>query len=212
MKKTIKKLISFIFVITMMMATVAPVFAEEDYVEILRTEKEIQTILYPDVSAGPNLAFTKNKVSSLKNSNPSVGDLIHQEDYRGGYETWFDPKKAGKTTVSFKYQGKTYKTKITVKKYINPVKSITIGNKIISGSSKKSIYRLKSSDFANKKVKINISSKKGWKVNGIEYKGKRYKNGAKISIKKTGKNDYSNFITIWMASPKEVEVISIFFG
>ena len=89
--------------------------------------------------------------SSVKSSNKKVlaVDSIITNTYKSSYkEEYFNgqkarkssssgrevgitlqPKKAGKATVSYKVGSKKYKTAVTVKKYVNPVKSIKITGK-----------------------------------------------------------------------------------
>ena len=72
---------------------------------------------------------------------------------------------------------KTYKTKVTVKKYENPIKSVRIGNTSISGSkfNRSSRISIPYSKFANKKVKTKITLKKGWKLEEINCENHRFK-------------------------------------
>lgn len=117
------------------------------------------------------LTYSTNAVSSMKSSNSKVV-TISKTDTVGasGATIYLTAKKAGTATVSFKSGGKTYKIKVTVAKYKNPVSSITIGStKIAKGKFKNAAtYSVKYSKFANKKVKVTVELKKGWSIKETE--------------------------------------------
>lgn len=107
-------------------------------------------------------------VTNIKSSNPKI--IPNDMEMVSDGTLRFHAKKAGKATISFKIKGKSYKTKITLKKYVNPVKYISITgikNKgktnLANLSDKKMIIDLKTS---KPKVvpKAKISAKKGWKI------------------------------------------------
>ena len=110
------------------------------------------------------------KVAGLKSSNKAVVTAKLSKSTYGTSQTYYTiqavPKKAGTATVSFKCQGKTYKIKVTVKKYVNPVKSVKIGATTVSGSRFKSSSEtsLSYAKFAEKKVKTTVTLAKGWKL------------------------------------------------
>lgn len=168
--KTLKKL--FAVMLTMMMLlNVLPVQAAS----ALDVPESLTYTLYSSKDASGD-ASKKNKrfavwvpakVTSLKSSKKSVA-TVTQAKVKGvtGRYVYVNLKKPGTTTISFKYKSKTYKTKITVKKYVNPVASVKIGSTVVSSSKFKSRSEtsLKYSKFANKKVKVNIKLKSGWKL------------------------------------------------
>ena len=163
MKKIWKKLLGITLALTMLLAAV-PVQAAGDYVSV--PSKALHTLYAGTPASSKNcLCSVPAKVSSLKSSNTSVA-TVKQVKENWGQCIYYYPKKAGKTTVSFKYGSKTYKTVLTVLKYKNPISSITIGNTKISSSKFKSrnTYNLKYSTFANKKVKVNFKLKSGWQL------------------------------------------------
>ena len=81
-------------------------------------------------------------------------------------------KKAGKTTVSFKVDNKTYKSVINVKAYSNPFKSIKISG-VKNGKNIASLFNKKSNggeatlSKTTKNASINVSMKSGWKLTSI---------------------------------------------
>lgn len=91
-------------------------------------------------------------------------------------------KKDGKANVTFKIKNKSYKIAVSVHKYKNPITSVTIGDKKISGSkfNKKDKYVLKYYSFKNKKMKIKMNLKKGWFVDQVIFNNLDDKNHVKI--------------------------------
>lgn len=115
------------------------------------------------------LCYVPKKATSLKTSKKSVVTLKQQNNV-----IYLVAKKAGTATVSFKCSGKTYKVKVTVEKYANPVSYVKIGSTQIAGSKFKatSNQTLKYSKFANKKVKVTIKLKSGWELAQYYLNGK----------------------------------------
>ena len=141
-------------------------------------------------------------------------------------------KKTGTSTVSFKTGGKTYKIKVTVKKYKNPISSVKIGNTTIRGSKFKSTsnYFLKWSKFKGENTKVTVKLAKGWKFCHKEFDDESGKlrpvilaypgsfpkkvvptviNGQSIKIK--GKKGYTLNFTVEQRSTGRTEDISIIF-
>lgn len=107
-------------------------------------------------------------VKNIKSSNPKV--IPNNMEMRSDGLLEFHAKKAGKAAISFKIKGKFYRTKVTLKKYVNPVKNISITGVKNKGktnlanlSDKKNHIELKTT-----KPKVaptaKISAKKGWKI------------------------------------------------
>lgn len=137
-----------------------------------------------------------DRFKSVKSSSKSVAEIYSSSYTNGSYNTktvyvdknmkdynynssYYDGaiglklKKAGKTKISFKIGSKSYSTQLTVKKYTNPAKSITISG---VNSGKNFASKTKSSKNAAIKVtkkssnaKIAISAQKGWKVSKISF-------------------------------------------
>ena len=120
------------------------------------------------------------KASDLKTSNKSVVSIkqAKQKDtYLGKYcyYLYLKAQKPGTATVSVKLKGKTYTTKVIVKKYVNPVKSVKIGSTSVSGSkfNSSSVVNLSYGKFAGTKLKTTVVLKKGWKLDKYYYYDKK---------------------------------------
>lgn len=183
MKKTSKTLLSFLLafgmIIAMFAVTSATGWAADEHVPASAT-----LVAYPK-PATESLASLSSKVSGLKSSNKAVVTAKLSKSTYGTSQTYYTilavPKKAGTATVSFKCQGKTYKIKVTVKKYVNPVKSVKIGATTVSGSRFKSSSEtsLSYAKFAEKKVKTTVTLAKGWKLGELYiYSGNNPANGS----------------------------------
>ena len=128
----------------------------------------------------------KTQVKNLKSSTPSVVSVKRERkrtgkdesDY-GKYVTrlYFIARKPGSTTVSFQVGSKTYRVKVRVRKYQNPVSSVKIGNTKIAGNkfnfqsngTKTAIITASLSKYRNKNVKISVTPVKGWKVSYFDF-------------------------------------------
>ena len=180
MKKTSKKLLSFLLafgmILSMFAVTSATGWAADEHVPASAT-----LVAYPK-PATESLASLSSKVSRLKSSNKAVVTVKLSKSTYGTSQTYYTilavPKKAGIATVSFKCQGKTYKIKVTVKKYVNPVKSVKIGATTVPGSRFKSSSEtsLSYTKFAGKKVKTTVTLAKGW------MRSESVANGSKIPV------------------------------
>lgn len=191
-KKVFKKILGVIIALTVLFTTLPIQAAEPD----LYVPSKTTITIYPSKDTnmrGINknkqyLCSVPKKATSLKTTNKTVV-VLKQE---AGYTIYLIPKKAGTATVSFKYNGKTYKTQVSVKKYVNPITSVKIGSITIAGSKFKSSSNLtlNYAKFANKKVKTTVKLAKGWKLNyGLDYlqnswmRSEMVKNGGVIPVK-----------------------------
>ena len=183
MKKISKKLLSFLLafgmILSMFAVNSATIQAADEHVPASAT-----LVAYPK-PAIESLASLSSKVSGLKSSNKAVVTVKLSKSTYGTSQTYYTilavPKKAGTATVSFKCQGKTYKIKVTVKKYVNPVKSVKIGTTTVSGSRFKSSSEtsLSYAKFAGKKIKTAVTLAKGWKLQELYiYSGNNPANGS----------------------------------
>ena len=183
MKKTSKTLLSFLLAFGMILSMFAVIsatgWAADEHVPASAT-----LVAYPK-PATESLASLSSKGSGLKSSNKAVVTAKLSKSTYGTSQTYYTilavPKKAGTATVSFKCQGKTYKIKVTVKKYVNPVKSVKIGATTVSGSRFKSSSEtsLSYAKFAEKKVKTTVTLAKGWKLGELYiYSGNNPANGS----------------------------------
>lgn len=201
MKKITKRILALVVAMTMLLAAV-PVYAampapspSEIVVEIPKTET---ATLYPNSSWKFKTYYlgyiSYAKKVTVKSSNTSVATISTPHKAPGYAEFTLTLKKEGTTNLTIVADKKTYKCKLTVKKYTNPISSIKIGSKTISGSkwNKMDLYNLKYNDFKLKKSKITVKLKSGWKLDNGGYmdyfqkgwmKSERMKNGKTITIK-----------------------------
>lgn len=119
------------------------------------------------------------KIVSLKSSNTNIlrpDGAWRYEDGRVliGY-FYFKP---GTVTISFKIEGKTYRTKVYLKEYVNPVKTCSIsgisknGQKDLASLTKQKNSCGKLKCIEAKSRRVQASAKEGWKIQEIQV-GKR---------------------------------------
>lgn len=132
------------------------------------------------------------KLITLKSSNTKVLTVSKITDYDGGIAYNVTLKKTGKATVTVKlrhlYSGKTitYKKVYTVKKYVNPFKTLKIGKtSLASGFSGGEI----GSQGARLSGKLQIAVKNGWKLSEIQFQpatgsSRKVKVGQKVTLTK----------------------------
>ena len=129
-------------------------------------------------------------ITKLKSSNTSVAAVkkYAEPDNPNSLYLRIVPKKVGKATISFnlKYQKKTYKikTKITVKKYVNPFKSFKIGTESFEKYLDTALHTsaINAHVPLKKKLskqKLNFKLKDGWTLQEVFM----YHNGEFVSIK-----------------------------
>ena len=116
-------------------------------------------------------------VTSFKSSNPSVVKLASRKCYplyQANPESYMSrvmiPKKAGTTVISYKARNNTYKQKVTVKKYVNPLSTLKIGSlNLTSKFNKNASYTLSYDKYKNKNLKLQVKAKNGWSISGNRY-------------------------------------------
>lgn len=131
------------------------------------------------VISAQNLSKTqKIEKSSIRSSrnNIKVKNVRYykREGIRSGILT-LTVKKAGTSTISFKIGKKKYQTKIIAKKYVNPVRFLTISG-IKDGDNTDLADLTKNFDMAqsirpyktvDKNAKIQVEAINGWKIKNI---------------------------------------------
>ena len=156
----------------------------------------------------------------LKSSSSSKAKLAKSELKNGGKrETilYVKPKKVGTSTLSLKVKSKTYKIKVNVKKYQNPLASVKVGNKTLNMSKlkKTSNYKLSYAQFAGKKQKISVKMAPGWKLEEMYYmrktcqKTETVKNGSSVLIK--GGAGFEFHIVVTNKKTGQLETVDLFF-
>lgn len=138
----------------------------------------------------------KIKKSTVKSKNSKVValDCIERHETNSGYLTEFfngakdngyswedyeyyiglELKKAGTAKIEYKIDNKKYETKVTVKNYENPLKTIKItginsGKNIASKLNKQNSAELKLKKSPKDAV-INLTSNKNWKVTNVYFR------------------------------------------
>ena len=159
MKRTLKKIVALVTVLSMLLLTV-PTFAHSGSVGVTDIQKTMKGYSSPSTEK-ITITYTNKKIGTVKKqkvTNPLGETRVIFT---------FVPKQAGTTTTSIKIGSKTYKTKITILKYKNPIVSITINGKKISGSkfNKTDVIKLNYNTYKGKKNKITYQIKNGWSGN-----------------------------------------------
>ena len=141
--------------------------------------------------------------------------VIAPISWTSGYAV-FAAKKTGKTVLTIKIKNKNgtskkYKVNMTVKKYVSPINSISIGKKTYKNKKLwKNLYI--SHSYTSKTAKVTIKPRKGWKVSKLSYNAwyegddeeliengdisKSYKNNDVITFRNS--DDYTEWINFTM--------------
>lgn len=219
MKKRMSKIITFVVSFALVFTSFAFLQTEKVHGDNLVFEKYSSNItVVLTYNSMPNLIIDMgNKIkdnSKVKVQSNNKKMLSFSDRY--GKQLDFLVKKGGTSNVTITVttggKKKVYKSKITIIPYKNPFKSFKVGNKQI----KKQFKNWPDADIkaSSKKLKINISPKKGWKIKSIKYKGtysgdasgpknvkKTIKNKDKIKVV-LGNPDYKNKLTVKMYDTK----------
>lgn len=199
MKNVINKLILMAFAMVVLVAATPVATKAAPYVS------ESFTAYYQGYESSGSIYIGNlkkdSKITSVKSSNTKVAvpttksftaytstaiakNYSNYKDYYGYVN--FSYKKAGKATLSFKVDGKTYKVKVTINKYTNPAKSIKInGTEVASKFDKKGSVEVKKIKKNVKNAKITAKAKSGWKITSINIYDQKDYHTANI-------NNYSN--------------------
>lgn len=109
----------------------------------------------------------KDKITNIKVADKKILKAYRDPDRK--YEIWLKPKKAGTTKVTFKYGKKTFSMKVTVQKWVNPCKTLKLGNKNYASEFKNDQHCWFSKPSKTKKVKLSVKANKGWTLYSISY-------------------------------------------
>ena len=189
--KLMKKLLCVALLAALMLAIAAPALAdisvpEEETSYLLSTDGSM-TWWSRSVYIGGTTASTK--IKNMKSSKSSVVSVIglsrstEIEEYFGEEEgrdpdEWGSasllvrPKKAGKANITMKIDGKIYKTVYTVKKYVNPIKSLVltgVGTKNLKNKFAKRTDIDDSLKANAKKGAIKVKAASGWRISEIRW-------------------------------------------
>lgn len=180
MKKSIVKILAAVLAFVMMFSFTPSLTAEAAKLEkktiyLSSASSTSEFSIYADKATKvSNVKSTNSKVVSPDRYNLSKGTTVNLKDKKksgsNSATVYFRAMKPGKATVSFKAGKESYSQKITVKKYVNPLKSLTVSNinggkdihKVFNKSASAPYGKLKPK--AAKQVKINAKAIKGWEV------------------------------------------------
>ena len=189
--KNTRKLLSALLVVTLLILSAVPAFAEP-YVntdpQTIMWDTTEKTISYYTMSISISNLTKKSTVTDVKSSNPSVVSIYYIEKNKSINEyTYYDPdkeenynyysvyiglkiKKTGKATISFKVDGKAYKKVIKAVSYENPVKSLQLTG--VNTKNLKSLFAKKNTIYGSlsknaKAGAIKVTAANGWKVRKI---------------------------------------------
>ena len=187
-RKVTRYLTAALAVMLLVVFTASAAFAELYIPENRVIYKDKDTTSYNIMLDGVSKTSAITKLKSSKKSVATVSKFVYGDT---AYVA-INMKKPGKTTVTFnvKYKGKTVKakTKVEIRKYVNPFKSLKIGSKNYASKFKENPYCTLTKTA---KGKMTIKLKSGYKIKGIStYNGndgsgyKILKNKKNITIKK----------------------------
>lgn len=185
--KLFKKLLCTVLAVAMLLSVAAVAFAVEvpEAVTFYRTSNDAEDSSYGFFSLyGVNSDTKIGKFKSSKKTVASIYSVERYSSYWEGYEyddtsSWHAVSvglrllKAGTTNITSKIDGTSYKTKVTVKKYTNPVKSFVItgiGSKNLKSAFAKRSYNDAPLTKAAKKGNIKLKAASGWKIESIAWR------------------------------------------
>ena len=136
----------------------------------------------PEVTVTSSNPTVAKGIVNIYGANGEDGTLSNRT-----FSSLFKVKAPGKTTlttkVSYKGTTYTYTLKLTVKKWVNPIKTLKIGSK-----SFKAKYNKDERYFCgNKSGKLKVALKSGWKLVSIKYRKMSEKSGMSEKRIKSGK-------------------------
>lgn len=193
--KTFAKRISALFMAMMLVVTMIPAVAQAAVSAPTSTTVYLSGKTgssYVNISVSGLTSKQSIAKSSVKSSKTSVlaldsitnGSSSSKTQYWNGGKTNSSSsryvninlmaKKAGTSTVSYKVGSKTYKTKVTVKSYVNPIKTLKISG-VKNGSSTNLASKFKTSNRNNGKLSssssngtVKVTAASGWKITYID--------------------------------------------
>ncbi|MDO4308660.1 MAG: hypothetical protein Q4C77_17735 [Eubacteriales bacterium] len=195
--KSIRKRIATLAVALILAMTMIPAAVVEAAIDapksvtLYRTDKSSQSYVNIYISG---LTSKQSVVkSSIKSSNKTVASPYCLSYYTNtskgsffnGQAAFSDSskmtnislmsQKSGTSTISYKIGNKTYKTKVIVKPYTNPIKSISLFG-IKNGKTTNLAGLMKSKSYTSvklpatkKKQTIKVTAASGWKISNINF-------------------------------------------
>ena len=172
MKKAVKRLLVLFLALTFIVTdlAVAPVTAQA--AGTLKFHKSIALMKGEETGYVIINSVRSDKVLGLKSSNTSVVS-VKKMPFLDDYTLTLKAKKTGTSIISFKVKrknGKTYsfKSKVTVHNYTNPLNVCKFGRKDYKKSFDKKTMVPVAKGYS-RKAKVCITAKKGYKIVAIYY-------------------------------------------
>lgn len=184
MKKVKNLVIALFLAFTFIVADFAAAPVTAQAAGTLKFAKSITMLKGNQIGYGIMNSVKSDKILNLKCSNTNVA-TVKKEKFIDDYTITIKAKKQGTTTVSFtvkRKNGKKYsfKSKVSVFNYTNPLSKCTFGKTDYSKQFDKGDHYFASFGTA-KKGKINIAVKKGYKLDSLYFC--EYGTGARKKIK-----------------------------
>lgn len=213
MKKAVKRLLVLFLALTFIVTdfAVAPVTAQA--AGTLKFHKSIALMKGDEIGHVIRNSVRSDKVLELKSSKPSVVS-VKKMPFRDDYTITMKAKKTGTSIVSFKVKrknGKTYsfKSKVTVHNYTNPLSVCKFGKKDYKKSFDKKTMVPVAKGYP-KKAKVCITAKKGYKIDAIYYsehgtgRQRKIKNGSTVTM------DGSHYLQIMYKNTRKNYVSAVY--
>ena len=191
MKKAVKRLLVLFLALTFIVTdlAVAPVTAQA--AGTLKFHKSIALMKGEEIGYVIINSVRSDKVLGLKASNTSVVS-VKKMPFLDDYTLTLKAKKTGTSIISFKVKrknGKTYsfKSKVTVHNYTNPLNVCKFGRKDYKKSFDKKTMVPVAKGYS-RKAKVCITAKKGYKIVAIYYsehgtgRQRKIKNGSTVIL------------------------------
>ena len=212
-KKAVKRLLVLFLALTFIVTdfAVAPVTAQAAGTP--KFHKSIALMKGDEIGHVIRNSVRSDKVLELKSSKPSVVS-VKKMPFRDDYTITMKAKKTGTSIVSFKVKrknGKTYsfKSKVTVHNYTNPLSVCKFGKKDYKKSFDKKTMVPVAKGYP-KKAKVSITAKKGYKIDAIYYsehgtgKQRKIKNGSTVTM------DGSHYLQIMYKNTRKNYVSAVY--
>lgn len=192
MKKIKNLVIALFLAFTFIVADLAVAPATAQAAGTPKFAKSITMLKGNQIGYGIINSVKSDQILNLKCSNTNVATVKKAKKFIDDYTINIEAKKQGTATVSFtvkRKNGKKYsfKSKISVYNYTNPLNKCVVGKKDYKKQfDKKNTATVSSS--SPQKGKINITAKKGYKIEAIYYSEygtgvqKKVKNGSTITL------------------------------
>ena len=213
MKKAVKRLLVLFLALTFIVTdlAVAPVTAQA--ADTLKFHKSIALMKGDEVGHVIRNSVRSDKVLELKSSNTSVVS-VKKMPFLDDYTITLKAKKTGTSIVSFKVKrknGKTYsfKSKVTVHNYTNPLNVCKFGRKDYKKSFDKKTMVPVAKGYPQK-AKVCVTAKKGYKIDAIYYsehgtgKQRKIKNGSTVTM------DGSHYLQIMYKNTRKNYVSAVY--